>query len=439
MTLAKKLRLFLLENTSLNQTIAKNAIWLFAGQFVSRLSRAVIVIYAARALGVASWGAFAYALGVITFLTVFSDIGINGLITRESAQRPELKHQYLSTAFFIKLGLLILTLIAITIALPYLSKIEEARALIPILFLVFAFDAIRDLGAAICRALEKMQIEAGLQILTNVAIAAFGVLFLTLFGTSRALAYGYVIGSGIGFLAALYVLRNYFSNLTGNFRKNLVGRIIKTAWPFGLLGIMGIMMLNTDIIMLGLLRTPEEVGYYAAAQKLIQLLYVVPALVGFSLFPALSKLLESNRERAREILGKVLALVILISIPIAILGISLAPLIIKLVFGGEYLASIAAFRILMFSVLIVYPSSILGQSIFAYNQQAQFIGLVTLTIVGNVIFNFLLIPKFGILGAAAATLIVQLITNILLWIKIKRISQLRIWPQVKKYWRAKAN
>ena len=168
----------LFSNTGVTQTIAKNTFWLFFGQIASRLLRAAIVIYAARILGAASWGAFSYALGIATFLTTFSDIGINALITKESSRNPQLKDQYLSTAFFIKIGLVIILVVGLIIYFPKLVKIEEAAAIMPILIFVFAFDTLRDLGSAISRALEKMQIEAGIQIFTNLAIVVLGFILL---------------------------------------------------------------------------------------------------------------------------------------------------------------------------------------------------------------------------------------------------------------------
>ncbi|MEK7590294.1 MAG: oligosaccharide flippase family protein, partial [Patescibacteria group bacterium] len=77
-----KIKNWLFSNQTISQTIAKNTFWLFSGQMIGRLLRAAIVIYAARVLGAASWGAFSYALGIAAFLTIFSDIGINALITK---------------------------------------------------------------------------------------------------------------------------------------------------------------------------------------------------------------------------------------------------------------------------------------------------------------------------------------------------------------------
>ena len=84
----KILKDWLFQNRGDHQTIAKNTIWLLIGQISSRLLRSAIVIYAARILGAESWGAFSYALGIATFLTTFSDIGINALITKEASRQP---------------------------------------------------------------------------------------------------------------------------------------------------------------------------------------------------------------------------------------------------------------------------------------------------------------------------------------------------------------
>lgn len=429
----EKTKSFLFENKNIKQTITKNTAWLVIGQSASRLIRAVIVIYAARILGAASWGAFSYALGVATFLTIFSDIGINALITKEASQKPELKERYLATAFFTKLALLT-TLTTVTIlAAPHLAKISEAKGLIPILLFVFAFDTLRDLSSAVCRALEKMEIEAGLLIFTNAAIVALGLLFLSYFKTSMALAFAYAIGSGLGLLAAFIALRSHFVNLIKNFRRDLIGPIIKTAWPFGLLGIMGILMLNTDIIVLGWLETPVKIGYYAAAQKLTQLLYVIPSLIGISIFPVMTRLVKISPALVKSILEKSVALIILAAVPLAAIGIIFAPLIINLIFGAAYAPAVPTLRILLLTILIVFPSSILSQAIFIYDRQKYFIGLVVWGALGNALLDIALIPIFSIEGAAAATLIVQLASNIFLWHKIKDINHFSIWPHVKKY------
>ncbi len=429
----RKLQEFLFFNKNPFQTVAKNTFWLFFGQISGRLLRAAIVIYAARLLGAANWGAFSYALGVAAFLTIFSDIGINALVTKIAAREPESKEKYISTAFFTKIGLLIILAAVALIAFPYLTKIPEAIALMPIAVLIFSFDTIRELGSAISRALEKMEIEASIGIFTNLAIVVLGFLFLSLQPTAGSLAVAYAVGSGLGLIAIFITLKNHLRGLLSGFDLKLAKEIFFSAWPFGLMGLMGVIMLNTDIIMLGWLRSSEEVGYYSAAQKPIQLLYVLPTLLATSVFPMIARLAKLSPEIVKNILEKALAIVVLIAIPITVAGVLLANPIMNLLFGVEYAPGIATFQILMLTILIVYPSTIIGNAIFAFDQQKHFITFTLVAALGNVAFNFLLIPRFGIEGAAISTVTTQLITNILIWYRIRKMIGLRVWPQIQYY------
>lgn len=424
----KRIKEWLLQNRTVSQTIAKNSVWLFSGQLIGRLLRALIVIYAARVLGVSSWGAFSYALGVAAFLTVFSDIGVNALLTREAAREPELKTKYLATALAIKLFLLAALVVGVLLSFRHLTNIPEAAAVMPILIFVFAFDTLRDLGSAIARSLEKMEIEAGIGIFTNAAIVVLGFLFLTASRTTTSLAYAYSLGSGLGLMAMLYVLRTHFQGLARNVTKSLIKPILATAWPFGLLGIMGVVNLNTDIIMLGWMTSAKDVGYYAAAQKLIQLLYVPPALLATSIFPIMSRLAARGGEGAKALLEKSLALSIAAAVPIAVMGMLLASPIIGVLFGEEYRPATLTFQILLLTIFIVYPSVIVGNAIFAYDRARSFVFFAAAAILGNVAFNALLIPLWGIEGAAISTVLAQLVTNILIWRKMKSINRFKVYP-----------
>ncbi len=431
--MTEKIKSFLFENKTVRQTVVKNIFWLFSGQMVGRLLRAAIVIYAARILGAEGWGVFSYALSLAAFLSIFSDIGINALITKEAVKKPELKDRYLATAFFIKLGLLAAIIALVAVFAGNLAAIKEAAALMPLIILVFAFDSLRDLGTAVARANEKMELEAEIGVFTNAAIVACGFAFLFFDKTAFALAAAYAVGSGAGLAAAAYLLCEHFQNLRRNFDRSLIKPIITSAWPFGLMGVMGALMINTDILMLGWLRTAAEVGYYSAAQKPVQLLYILPTLLATSIFPSLSRFVkDNNKEAVQKTLEEALGVVLLLAIPLAAGGAVFGDEIINLLFGGGYAAAAATFKLLMLTVLVVFPSSIIGNAVFAYDRQKQFLGFVALGAGGNAVFNILLIPRFGIEGAAAATVITQLISNGYLWIKIKKINDVRVFPRLRK-------
>lgn len=428
-----KIKCFLFENQNQKQTLAKNTFWLFTGQLSGRFLRAGLVIFAARILGPESWGAFSYVMGLIAFLLILSDIGIGAIVTRESAKDPEKSAEYFSTAFFLKIFLLLTATIILIFGAPYLTKIPEARALMRLVILLLIFDSLRNFGFAISRALEQMQWEAFNEFLTNFFIIAVGFYALIKFPSSESLAYAYIIGTGIGLLAMIWTLRRYFKKIFTHFNGKLILPIIYSSLPFAFASFLGAIMINTDLIMLGWMRSPEEIGFYSAAQKPIQLLYTMAGLFATSLFPLLSRLhKENNKERIKNIFEQSLTASLFVALPTAIVGLPLGADLIRFLFGSEYLPAVEAFQILLLTLLIIFPSVIVSNTLLAFNEQKKFIRFSLIGAVGNVIFNFLLIPYLGILGCAISTLIAQILANAFIWKKMDNLMHFRILNRIWK-------
>jgi len=419
-----KIKKFLFENQSSRQTVIKNAFWLNFGEVSSRLIRAVVIIYAARIVGAAGYGVFSYALNLAGLFTIFSDIGVSSILTREASKTTDsqTRIQYLSTAFFIKLCLLALSIPLVIFVAPFFTRIKEALPLLPVIAFLLAFDSLRDFTYAFVRAIEKMQIEAATKLITNTAIVAFGFLALYISTTSRSFTVGYTIGSGFGLAAILWILKNEFGKVFTHFNKKLIKPILYSAWPFALFGLLGGLMINTDMIMLGWFRSAQELGFYAAAYKPPQLFWVFPTLLATSFFPILSRLANKDNERFRVVFEKAMTAVFMIGLPLVAGSLILSHDFIKIIYGSEYLPAIPCFRILMLTVLLVFPGSLIGNAIFCYDKQKSLISYFLLGGLGNVLFNFLLIPVWGINGSAISTIITQIISNGFSWWKMKQIN-----------------
>lgn len=411
--------------------ILKNTTWLASSQLIGRALRAGIVIYAARILGPASWGAFSYALGITAFLTIFSDIGIGALIVREGARNAVLGKQYIATALLIKLIFIALFSIGTALLLPYISNIAEARALMPILIAVFIFDTLRDLGSAVSRAKEQMEIEGGVTIATNAIIMVLGIIFLTYYPGSVALSFAYAIGSGFGLLMMAYLIREHAHELMSHIKPALIPVMLKTAWPFGLMGLVGAIMLNSDIIIIGWLRDATNVGYYSAAQKIIAILYAMPGAFASSIFPVTARMVSDDPTRAKKIVETAVALTIVVAIPITIIGGIFASPIINTLYGNAYAGGVATLQLLLVSLLIIFPSVVMGNTLFAYNKERGLLPFIALQTIGNIIFDLVLIPYYGIEGAAIGTIVTQLIANSWLLYKIKQINHMSVTAGIK--------
>lgn len=427
----KKIKTFLFENQKQKQTIAKNAFWLFFGQIGGRMLRAILIIFAARVLGPESWGAFSYATTLAVLLLLFSDIGVSAIVTRESARNPELKYQYFSTAFFLKIGFLLICGAILIFGGSFITRIPEARSLLPLIAVLLIFDNLRNFGFAVSRATEKMQWEAINEIITNFFIIIAGFYLLIIAPNSVNLTFAYIIGAGAGMILTVILLKDYFKNIFTHFRYRLIRPIINSSLPFALASFLGAIMINTDLIMLGWLRPPAEVGFYSAAQKPIQVLYTLASLFATSLFPTLAKFC-GEKEKTKNLLEKSVSSALFIALPIAASGFILSKPLIILLFGTEYAPASVAFQTLILTIPIIFSSVIVSNALLAHNQQKKFIWFAALGAIGNIIFNFLLIPTLGIFGCSLSTLITQIIANSFIWKKIKEVINFSIISRILK-------
>ena len=118
--------------------------------------------------------------------------------------------------------------------------------------------------------------------------------------------------------------------------------------------------------------------------------------------------------------------------PAALGGIILGKEIIVTLFGAEYAPAVPAFQVLLLTLLIIFPSVIISNNLLAHGQQKKFVWFSALGAIGNLLFNFLLIPPLGILGCTISTLITQIIANSFIWIKMKEVVDFSLIGKMKK-------
>ena len=430
----RKVKSLFFENQTVKQTFFKNTFWLTFGTGVSRTIRAGLVIAAARVLQTAGYGVFAYALSFAAFFTVFSDIGLSGLLTRELAKGKQEKERYLATTFYIKIFLVLASVLFTAFIGPFFTNIEEAKKLIPIVAFLTAFDSMRGFFFSVVRAYNKMEVESAFTIFTEIAITSLSALVLIFRPSSLFLTIAYTLGSGLGFLGiALYTRKIWIPAVKNFFDKSLIKPIFKSALPFAVMGLLGTFMINIDSVILGIFRSAEELGLYAVAQKPVQLLYLLPSLVSTSFFPLLSLMVHKGEKTKVENLVKKLTIgIFALSLPMTIGGVILGKELILLFFGARYIEATLTFQLLLLTLIPVFLGLIIGNVVFAYDMQKIFIKTTAIGAILNTALDFVFIPPYGIWGSAIATIIADVAANSYTWIWVNKIVRINIFKNSLK-------
>ncbi len=429
--MVKKIKDFLFKNTSAKQTVAKNTVWLSISNYGGRIVKAAIVIYGARALDTAGYGIFSYALTLAGFVTLFLDPGINAILIRETSKASEEERMAMfSTTFVIKAALIAAGVLGIIFIAPSFSTLPGAVALLPLVALILSFDTFRGFFVSLMDAREKMEWDAGISLLTNASITIFGFIFLAVSPTARSFTWAYALGTGIGAAAAFAMVFPYLRRSLSRFSTKLVMPVLRAAWPFAVIGALGVLLTNTDVLIISWMKDASDVGIYAAVIRIVQVIYLIPGIVQGSTLPLFARLAKHDDAKFRRVFERTLGFIFLASVPLALGGAILGTQVMALVFGAPYRAGGPALTVLMVSMLFDFPASVIAAAIFAYNHQKGLIISSAIAGVANVAFDLILIPHFGITGSAFATLGAQILSNWYLWNMMKKINAFRVLPNL---------
>lgn len=188
--------------------------------------------------------------------------------------------------------------------------------------------------------------------------------------------------------------------------KDFLWRFLKESWP------MGVYMLvftgydrAIDSLMIDKFVGVEEVAFYGLAYKIYSNLVQPAYYFVNSVFPIFSGKSANKKDLFKKSVGIVLGGV-LILIPLTYW---LAPWMIKVLAGGGYEASVVVLRILLIPLFFAYVSHLVGFTLIARGGQKEILVFGVVALVINFGANLLMIPKFGIVGAAWVTALTEFV------------------------------
>jgi O-antigen/teichoic acid export membrane protein len=168
------------------------------------------------------------------------------------------------------------------------------------------------------------------------------------------------------------------------------------------------------------MRTNTDVGWYGAAYRIYEGLTYPPSIIASLVTPRLSYLFVHDRPRVQHLLRRAVAGSALLGVALGGAALAFARPLIRLLFGAAFDRAAEPLQILAGGALFVFCTWILHAAAIATNLDRR---LFLTTIVGlgtNVILNIVLIPRWSISGAAAATVVAEAVTVLLLILQLRR-------------------
>lgn len=394
---------------SIKQNFVMNAI-LTMSSFIFPL---ITFPYVSRILLPVGTGKVSFATSLISYFTMFSQLGIPTYGIRACAKVRDDREELTRTThelLFINLVMSVLSYIALALALIVVPRLQEERTLYVVVSATVLLTAI---------GMEWMY--KGLEQYTYITmrsvffkLIALIAMFLLIHKQSDYLVYGGLsifASSASGILNFVNAHKYIDIKPIGNYN---IKRHFKPIAVFFAMACATTIYTHLDTVMLGFMATDIDVGYYNAAVKIKTILVSIVTSLGTVLLPRASYYIEHGlMDEFRKVSNKALNFVFLVACPMTIYFIFFAKQGIFFLSGSAYEGAVVPMQIIMPTLIFIGITNILGIQILVPLGREKIVLYSEIAgAIINVVLNIILIPRMASAGAAIGTLVAELVVMV---------------------------
>jgi O-antigen/teichoic acid export membrane protein len=372
------------------------------------------VFYAllARILGPEQNGVFTAAVSLGGILAVFIQFGLPALLTRDVAADPAGGSR--QTLLFLVIQ--VINTVPVLLVLPFLlAVLDFTRQGAVVCYLVIIAELLRSvkmLWRSVLRgrgwfSLEALAVGAerlfvvlcsgAVLLATRNLVAVVAVLALARLADNLSL--GYFLSRKVAIRARIH-------------REALLS-VYRKAYPFALHGLLWVLYYQVDIIMLKAMAPAEEVGYYGAAFRVLEIFAALPRVIFYVAFTRFAASHARNPAELPGVAYRTVRLMLVTVLPVLVIAGYGQSAMIRLIYGTAYLPSVILMAVLLPGLSVKMFSVFSEEYLLATGREKKVIPLMLTAAAGNILINLLLIPRYGALGAALATGITECVYTVL--------------------------
>lgn len=387
--------------------------WLISVKIIQSLLSFFVSIFTARYLGPSNYGTISYAASLVTFVTPIMTLGFSSTLVQELISNPDKEGEILGTA----LRLNIITSICCIIGLQCFVRISSPREedlyivcfLYSLMLLAQAFEMVHYWFQA--KLQSKYVAVTGL--VAYSIVSAYKIFLLITeksvhwFAASNTLDY---------IILSIALLTIYYKkgNQKYSFSKERAKKMIAVSKYYIVSNMMITIFAQTDRIMLKNMINDAETGYYSASVAIAGITSFVFSAIIDSMRPIIFSEKDKSNEQYELNIKRLYSIIIYLSLAQSVVITVLAEIIVYIIYGVEYMSAAGVLRIIVWYTTFSYVGSVRNIWILAEKKQYLLWKINLSGAVCNVLINLILIPIWGAVGAAVASLVTQIFTNVII-------------------------
>jgi len=382
-----------------------NTSWLL-GERVLRMAVLLFVgVYVARYLGPERFGLLSYTLSFVWLFSSLASFGLDDILVRELVKYPEQRKNLLGTVFWLKVFGTLVMGTAIALVLKYKVEDQQTYWMIALITFGFLFQATNVVDFYFQSQVQsKFAVRA--QAIQLILTSLFKIYLV--WNQAELIWFAFALMLDQVIVAVLFLLVYHwkiewfpFFSFTWIQAKKLM----KDSWPLIFAGMVVTVHMKIDQVMLKEMLDVKAVGVYSAAVKLCEAWYFVPSLITASLFPVIISSKQKSDTLYQQRMQKLYDLMVWVSVTVAIPTTFLADWVIVILYGNDFEASATVLRIYIWAGVFTFLGVASFKWLVTENLQHYSFYVLAIGTIINIGSNLLLVPIYGINGAAVATFI----------------------------------
>jgi len=404
----KKIKHFIINSKNM-----QNSFWIIGEQVIQMLISLVVGVLSARYLGPENYGTLSYTASFVTFALSVAKLGMDAVVVKKLVDHPENEGEYIGTSMLYRIISAIVSIVAITVIVYLLNPGDTIKLVLALLqSFRLIFVAIQILDSWFQRKLKSKYVSIG-KMVAYIVVSAYKIYLLA---TAKSVVWFAFSNTLSDIIIAILLLVFYKRQNGARFKIDYkIGNgVLKESYHFIISGIMTAIYSQMDKIMIGQMLTDTDVGFYTTASTICSMWIFVPLAIINSFRPMIFELKQKGDEqiymqRLKQLYSAIIWLCIFVSAVISLFS----NFIICTLYGEAYRGAVGTLQIVIWCEVFSMIGSARGIWVLCEKKNKYVKYYLAIGAAVNLILNRVLIPLWGIEGAAFATLITQIVASMI--------------------------
>ncbi len=407
----------------MNSRIFNNMAWIIFSRIVQSVLALFVSMLSARYLGPANFGKINYAASIVAFVLPIMYLGINNILVQEIINNKNDEGKILGTAIVTCVFSSFICVIGIAMFGILSNGMDKVTLIVCILYSTMLIFQATELLQYWFQAKLKAKYVAVVSLIAYIVVSCYKIILLI----SQRSVYWFAVSNAFDYFLVsigLFIVYNKLGGQKLSFSLKIAKRLFLKGRHYIVSSMMITIFANTDKIMLKSMINETAVGYYAVAVTCTGITSFVFRAIIDSFRPMIfEKRAENDINEYVLNLKRMYSVIIYLALAQSLIIALLSKVIVYILYGAEYLAAARPLRIIVWYTTFSYLGAARDVWILAEGKQ-RYLWIINLSgALMNIVLNLILIPLSGIEGAAVASLITQIFTNVIIGYIISPIRE----------------